>query len=160
MFFFLTCTLSLNLWWSGPGPGSLQSGAKIIDTSYSLPFPPQRQRQWRYHDTKLQCWLKTFTQHCRWGEGGNSKKRSNYMNVDVSTEMKKKFEIRKVSLFLHVIVARQGEWWSAGFRRFSLIAWASSFGCTALQAWTCNCSHWIFEWQVVSLWRIWLNFMR
>jgi hypothetical protein len=34
------------------------------------------------------------------------------------------------------------------------------FGCTALQAWTCNCSHWIFERQVVSLWRIWLNFMR
>jgi hypothetical protein len=41
----------------------------------------------------------------------------------------------------------QGEWWSAGFPRFSWTAWARSlqFGCTALQAWTCNCSHWIFE---------------
>jgi hypothetical protein len=32
------------------------------------PFPPQR--QCCYHDTKLQCWLKTFTQHCQWGGGG------------------------------------------------------------------------------------------
>jgi hypothetical protein len=41
----------------------------------------------------------------------------------------------------------QSEWWSAGFRRFSWTAWASSlqFGCTAFQTWTCNCSHWIFE---------------
>jgi hypothetical protein len=33
----------------------------------------------------------------------------------------------------------QGEWWSAGFRRFSWTASASSlqFGCTASQAWTC-----------------------
>jgi hypothetical protein len=37
------------------------------------------------------------------GEGGNSKKGSNYMSVDVS-KWKKMFEIRKDSLFLHVIV--------------------------------------------------------
>jgi hypothetical protein len=46
------------------------------------PSPPQR--QCCYHDTNLQCWLKTFTQHCQWGERGNSKKRSNYTSVDVS----------------------------------------------------------------------------
>ena len=50
----------------------IESGAKIIQTSYSPrpppPLPPQR--QCCYHDTKLQCWLKTFTQHCQWGEGG------------------------------------------------------------------------------------------
>jgi hypothetical protein len=40
-----------------------------------------------------------------------------------------------------------GEWWSPGFCWFIWTAWASSlqFGCTALQAWTCNCSHWILN---------------
>ena len=52
------------------------------DILFAPPLPPQR--QCCYHDTKPQRWLKTFTQHCQWGEGGNSKKRSNYMSVDVS----------------------------------------------------------------------------
>jgi hypothetical protein len=82
----------------------LQSGAKIIETSYSSPhFPP---KQCCFHDTKPQCWLKTFTQHCQWGEGGNSKKISNYMSVDAS-KWKRMFEIRKVSLFLHAIVGKE-----------------------------------------------------
>jgi hypothetical protein len=66
----------------------VQSGAKTISIyTYSPPLPPER--QCCYHDTKLKCWLKTFAQHCQCGEGGNSKKISNYMSVDVSKYGKK-----------------------------------------------------------------------
>jgi hypothetical protein len=80
------CNMAKNLKKQHDGPNILWETVKKLLTFLLRAFASiyLRFHTCYHHVTKLQCWLKTFTQHCEWGEGGNSKKRSNYMSVDVS----------------------------------------------------------------------------
>jgi hypothetical protein len=75
----------------------IESGAKIIETSYSPPTSPQNNVVSMIPNHSVG-WKHSPNVHCQWGEGGSSKNRSNYMSVDVS-KWKQMFEIDSLIIF-------------------------------------------------------------